>query len=208
MPDLRQVSGKPLPSPEVPAGTVTVRVIRGSFANNLVGQTVEVTVDGETDDDDRRERPRGDFWTSCRHTPQSRDRRRAAERLESEEITVGSGGLRVMLVAADPEDAKRAAESQKARARARREGAGCVRARVPDRVAEMAQDRLTICTTCSTSARHWRDRQSISEDRSFWIFRVRRGARYSSGDSPEARDREWRSRVTVLGPFTVARATS
>src|SRR5580704_8253921 len=44
--DLRQVSGQPLPSPDVPAGTVTVRVIRGSLANNAVGQIVDVTVDG------------------------------------------------------------------------------------------------------------------------------------------------------------------
>ena len=41
MPDLRQVSGVPLPAQDVPAGTVSVRVVRGSFANNLVN--VEVT---------------------------------------------------------------------------------------------------------------------------------------------------------------------
>ena len=48
MPDPKQISGVPLPAPELAAGTVSVRVIRGTFANNLPNQPVEVTVDGRT----------------------------------------------------------------------------------------------------------------------------------------------------------------
>src|SRR5262249_41821526 len=89
MPDLRQVSGKPLPSPDVPAGTVTVRVIRGSFANNLVGQPVDVTVDGKkrtmtTDASGRVEISGLRPGTRLKAATVV-----GAERIESEDITVG-----------------------------------------------------------------------------------------------------------------------
>src|SRR5687767_4659605 len=48
MPDLGQVSGVPLPASDMPPGTVSVRVVRGSFANNLAGVAVEFAVDGKT----------------------------------------------------------------------------------------------------------------------------------------------------------------
>ena len=44
--DLSQVSGQPLPSPDLPVGTVTVRVIRGAVTNNVPNQDVEISVDG------------------------------------------------------------------------------------------------------------------------------------------------------------------
>ncbi|MBA2353264.1 MAG: hypothetical protein H0V80_01205, partial [Acidobacteria bacterium] len=42
MPDLRQMSGTPLPSSELPDGVVSVRVVRQALANNLVGVTVTI----------------------------------------------------------------------------------------------------------------------------------------------------------------------
>lgn len=42
-----QMSGIPRPDPQVPAGTVTVRLIRGSLANNLPGQTVTLVPAGK-----------------------------------------------------------------------------------------------------------------------------------------------------------------
>lgn len=58
MPDLRQMSGMPLPSGDLPDGTVSVRVVRDSLANNQVGVTVQLTGAGvsqsaETDPDGR-----------------------------------------------------------------------------------------------------------------------------------------------------------
>ena len=41
-PDPRQMSGIPRPDPTLSDGVVTVRVIRGSFANNVVGHAVEL----------------------------------------------------------------------------------------------------------------------------------------------------------------------
>src|SRR5207253_51030 len=42
MPDPSAMSGIPRPDPKVPAGTVTVRLIRGTFANPLVDTDVEL----------------------------------------------------------------------------------------------------------------------------------------------------------------------
>ena len=41
MPDPKQMSGRPLPVADLPAGTVTVRVVRGSMANVIPDQPVE-----------------------------------------------------------------------------------------------------------------------------------------------------------------------
>ena len=41
-PDPSQMSGIPRPDPNLSDGVITVRVIRGSFANNVIGQPVEL----------------------------------------------------------------------------------------------------------------------------------------------------------------------
>src|SRR5262245_48844657 len=46
MPDPTQMSGVPLPAPELPDGTVTVRVVRERMGNNISGQTVTLKVAG------------------------------------------------------------------------------------------------------------------------------------------------------------------
>lgn len=46
MPDIRQMSGTPLPTGEMPDGTVSVRVVRESLGNNQPGITVSLTGDG------------------------------------------------------------------------------------------------------------------------------------------------------------------
>src|SRR5688500_18258529 len=46
MPDPKDIAGVPLPVGDVAPGTVTVRVVKGSLANNLAGETVELVVDG------------------------------------------------------------------------------------------------------------------------------------------------------------------
>ncbi|HXE79957.1 MAG TPA: hypothetical protein VNK41_04345 [Vicinamibacterales bacterium] len=47
MPDPRAMSGMAVPSADLPDGTVTVRVVRGSMANNLEGVSVELHGAGE-----------------------------------------------------------------------------------------------------------------------------------------------------------------
>ena len=46
MPNPKEISGVPLPATDLPAGSVSVRVIRGGFDKNVPDQPVEFTIDG------------------------------------------------------------------------------------------------------------------------------------------------------------------
>ena len=103
MPDPSQMSGVPLPSPELPAGTITVRVVRGSLGNNIEGQTVSLAIDGGAG---AREATT-DAAGRAEFTGLAPGQRVQAStvvdgaRLESQQITMPSqGGIRVMLFAA------------------------------------------------------------------------------------------------------------
>ncbi len=100
MPDLSQMSGRSLPSPDLPTGTVSVRVIRGAITNNVVG--AEVRLEGgahplsvNTDGSGRAMFPNvmpGSTWLAVVTVD--------GERLESQPFVVPStGGLRVILAA-------------------------------------------------------------------------------------------------------------
>ncbi len=103
MPDPKQMSGIPLPVGDLPAGTVTVRVVRGAMTNVIAGQTVELSggpspLTAKTNDSGRAE------FSGL--TPGTRLKAAATvdgERLESQEFVVPSaGGIRLALVATDP----------------------------------------------------------------------------------------------------------
>jgi hypothetical protein len=58
MPDASQMAGQPLPAPELPAGTVSVRVVRERMGNNVAAHPVSLragdrTLDGKTDEQGR-----------------------------------------------------------------------------------------------------------------------------------------------------------
>jgi len=114
MPDPKAMSGMPLPVADLPAGTVTARVIRGQLSNPLEGQTVELTGAGaqKTSKTDAAGRA-----TFSGLTPGSRVKLSVtvgAETVESQEFDVPSqGGVRVMLVATDAATEARAAEEKK-----------------------------------------------------------------------------------------------
>jgi hypothetical protein len=105
--DPKQVAGIPLPVGDVPAGTVVVRVIKGSLANNMPDQPVELqgTDPVRTVKTDATGRARFDGLK-----PGTQIKAVATvngERLQSQEFAVpGSGGVRLLLVATDPEAAK------------------------------------------------------------------------------------------------------
>src|SRR5688572_14136909 len=46
MPDPSQIAGRALPAPELPDGTVSVRLVRESLGNNITGHEVAVTAGG------------------------------------------------------------------------------------------------------------------------------------------------------------------
>ena len=113
MPDPALIHGKAIPAPELPNGTVTVRVVREAIGNNVVGQEVRVTTGaasrtGKTDAQGRALFP---------NLPQGVEGRATAsvngEALTSDPFTVpSSGGLRVILVAGLKEAAARAASGE------------------------------------------------------------------------------------------------
>ncbi len=108
MPDPKQMSGMPLPVPDVPVGTVTARVIRGALTNPLAG--VEVELLGADKKAKTDEAGRATFSGLA---PGNRVKAVVvvgSERIESQEFAVPTaGGIRVMLVATDAEIEKKAA---------------------------------------------------------------------------------------------------
>ncbi len=103
-PDPRQMSGIPLPDGGLPDGTISVRVIRGQLANNVPDHAVELR--------------QGDIVETATTDPEGRavfltlnpgqQVRAATEldgvRIESRPFAVpGRGGVRLMLVGADPD---------------------------------------------------------------------------------------------------------
>jgi hypothetical protein len=113
MPDPKQMSGVPLPTSEIPPGTVTVRVVRGTLSNLVVGQDVqlvgEVTGEAKTNDAGRAE-----FSGLRAGTRVKAVAIVDGERLESQEFTLpASSGVRLMLVATDPEAVRKTEEDRK-----------------------------------------------------------------------------------------------
>ena len=100
MPDPSLIHGRAIPAGDLAPGTVTVRVVREAIGNNITGQDVRLTVNGQartaaTDAEGRAEFPG--------LTPGAEVRADATvdgEALTSNSFTVpASGGLRVILVA-------------------------------------------------------------------------------------------------------------
>ena len=97
--DLRQASGVPLPASDLPPGTVSVRVVRGSFANNLSGVEVVFTINGQprtvrTDQGGRAQisgLSPGDRLSAAATVD--------GERLVTQATTIADAGLRFVLVA-------------------------------------------------------------------------------------------------------------
>jgi len=100
MPDVAQMSGMPLPTGDLPTGTVSVRVVRGDLSNNAIGVPVELhggaqTLRLNTDQDGRAQ------FTNL--APGSSVHAMAVvdgQQLESQTFVIPqSGGIRTILVA-------------------------------------------------------------------------------------------------------------
>jgi len=100
MPDPSVINGKAIPAAELTTGTITVRVVREALGNNVVGQQVTLTINGETRKATTDEQGRAEF----KGLPAGANARAEAdvkgEKLQSDPIVIpSSGGLRVILVA-------------------------------------------------------------------------------------------------------------
>lgn len=197
MPDPKQMSGVPLPSSDVPAGTVTVRIVRGSLSNLVVGQAVELAGDARstatTNDAGRAE------FSGLK--PGARLKAIAVvdgERLESQEFTLPlQSGVRLMLVASDPEAGKRAEADGTLTAEAAR--TGIVTLGDQSRfVIELGEDGLTVFNIyqiVNTAPAPVQPAVPV-------VFQLPEGALRTAlleGSSPQAAVAG--DRVTVSGPF-------
>ena len=100
MPDPIEMSGIPLPSRELPDGTVSVRVIRGELSNNVVNQAVELIGADETHTVSTDEFGRAQFAGVPVGTVVRAVTTVDGSRLESQPFPIpDAGGIRVMLVA-------------------------------------------------------------------------------------------------------------
>jgi hypothetical protein len=100
MPDARQMSGIPMPTPEVPARSLSVRLVRGDLANNIVGHRVELHAGARTEaavtDDNGRAVFSGLQPGTSVHATADVD----GERIESQSFSVPPDtGVRLVLVA-------------------------------------------------------------------------------------------------------------
>jgi hypothetical protein len=102
MPDMKSMSGIPRPVDDLPAGSISVRLIRGSLSNNITGHPVELHVGGKvrtakTDDTGRAQFDKIPAGTTVKATADV-----DGEHLESQEFPApAQGGIRLMLVAID-----------------------------------------------------------------------------------------------------------
>jgi hypothetical protein len=111
MPDPSIIHGRALPAPELPTGTVTVRVVRESIGNDAPGETVRITVGGKASAAKTDAMGRAEFKDLPPGTPGQAAATVDGEPMESQPFTVPtSGGLRVILVAGIAKAAERRAQ--------------------------------------------------------------------------------------------------
>ena len=108
MPDPSVINGKALPAGDLQTGTITVRVVREAIGNNVVGQQVTVTVNGETKKAVTDEQGRAEFKGLPAGSNGQAEADVKGEELKSDPFVVPtSGGLRVILVAGIAQAAER-----------------------------------------------------------------------------------------------------
>ncbi len=115
MPDPSAIAGTPLPAPELPDATVTVRVVRERMGNNVAGQPVTLKVGGASRTGTTDDQGRAPFTGIAAGTLVQASATVDGEVLTSQEFPVpAKGGVRVALIAG----IQRAAEAEKAAAAA------------------------------------------------------------------------------------------
>ena len=111
--DFRQASGIPRPVDDLPAGTISIRVIRGDLSNPVVNHPVELRVGDDVRTVNTDAEGRAEFVVATTGTVRA-STTVDGQRLESQPFPApGAGAVRMLLVAADKEAAARAAEEAK-----------------------------------------------------------------------------------------------
>ena len=198
MPDAKRMSGVPLPVSDLPVGTVTVRVLRGSMTNVIPDQLVELTGGPSPRSAKTNESGRAEFAGLAPGTRVKASTTVNGERLESEEFAVAaSGGIRIALVATDP-GAQKPAEGAGGPAQAPAQTGTVVLGERSRFVFEMGDDALNVFALLeivNPSGAPVRTPQPIV----FELPAASRGAGLLEGSAPQAAIED--KRVTITGPF-------
>jgi hypothetical protein len=110
MPDAKEMSGIPRPVDDLPAGSVSVRVIRGDLSQNITNHPVELHVGDKVQTTNTDDGGRAQFDRLPNGVPLKAVAVVDGERVESEEFAaLPNAGIRLMLVATDREKEARAA---------------------------------------------------------------------------------------------------
>lgn len=198
MPNASQMSGVPLPAGDLANGEISVRVVRGSVANNLVGQLVELhggpaTLTATTDENGRVQ-----FTGVAVGTAVHAMVRVNGVQVESQTFPVpAQGGIKVMLVAPDAEMEARAAEDAKLAAAPAVAGMVVIGAQ-SQFIVELEDDMLQVYYLLQI-ANNTRTPVQPAEPLVFVLPAGARGATILEGSSTLARAEG--ARLVVNGPF-------
>jgi hypothetical protein len=199
MPDPSQIAGRALPGPELPDGTVSVRLVRESIGNNIVGHEIVVVAGdvrrtGKTDESGRAQitgLPPGASATAQATVD--------GEKLVSQPFDVpAKGGIRVILISGLEQARARRAQEEAEAAKAPPVKGTVVLGGNSRVVFEFQNDTLNtfyLLDIVNTA----RARVDIGGPLIIDLPRSTGGARLMEGSFPGATVRG--SRVTVSGPF-------
>lgn len=110
MPDMKQMSGIPRPVDDLPNGSVSVRLIRGDMSKNIANHPVEMHIGSSLQTVTTDAEGRAQFDNVAPGTPVKFVAVVDGERLESQEFPAPArGGVRLLLVATDPDAEKQTA---------------------------------------------------------------------------------------------------
>ncbi|MSO29734.1 MAG: hypothetical protein EXQ48_02160 [Acidobacteria bacterium] len=199
MPDPALIQGKAIPAGELPAGTVTVRVVREAIGNNIAGQLVIVKSGSTTREAKTDDQGRANFDNLQTGVEARAEATVNGERLVSDPFTPpSSGGLRVILVAG-MKDAAARKQREDAVSAAAPPVKGVVVFNPNSRVMmEFRDDALQIFYVLEI-VNNARARVDIGGPLMFDLPTGAAGASILEGSSPSATVSG--DRVTVTGPF-------
>jgi hypothetical protein len=199
MPDASAMAGVPLPAPELPNATVSVRVLRERMGNNVAGQEVTLLVGGSTRTATTDAQGRAQFEGVPPGTVVQATTTVDGEALTSQQFSVpGTGGVRVALISGI---ASAAAREQAAAEAAAREPArpGVVELGPESRIILEFQDDVLTVFYLFEILNNARTPIDIGGPLEFELPVGATGASVLQGSSPNVIVRA--DLVTVTGPF-------
>jgi hypothetical protein len=197
MPNPKDMFGVPLPATDVPTGTISVRVIRGTFANDVPNQPVEFVVDGKSRTITTGADGRAQIAGLAVGAKVQISTVVKGERLESQPLTIAASGIRMILVAKDPDADARDAEAKRLAAAPPEKGTVVFgpQTRV---IVELAEDTLSVFYVLDIQ-NDARTPVDIGGPLLIDLPGEARGAGVLDGSSPQAKANG--PHIRVLGPF-------